>query len=201
MSMDRPSCRESSPLIGGHASLADEDDERLALLARSDGDALGELYGRYVERIYRFNMARTGDEQDAQDLTSQTFLAAVESIERYSGLGSFAGWLFGIARHKLADHYRRRKHELSLENLELVHGGPSPETLADARMRLGYVVRAMRVLDEQQAEAVALRVFGGLSAREVGQAMGKSEAAAKMLVYRGLRTLQDRLSGALEVSS
>jgi RNA polymerase sigma-70 factor (ECF subfamily) len=176
-------------------------DEALARQALGDPEAFAELYGRYVDRVYRFVLIRTGSVPDAQDLTSQTFLAALESISAYGGRGSFGGWLFGIARHKLADHYRRRRPEISLDDAEeLHHPDPSPEEVADTRLQLARVSRALQSLDAQQAEALALRLFGGLDADEVGQVMGKSQAAAKMLVHRGLRKLQERLNYSLEVS-
>jgi RNA polymerase sigma-70 factor (ECF subfamily) len=180
--------------------LSEQDDSALGALARGNREALSVLYERYVERVYRFVFARIGDVQDAQDVTSQVFLVAVESIDRYTGRGEVGGWLFAIARHKVADYYRRRPAAMPIDGLELAENGPSVEAIADARLTLARVVRALRSLDEQQAEAVALRVFGGLRAREVGEAMGKSEAAAKMLVYRGLRRLQERLARVVEVS-
>lgn len=176
-------------------------DEALARQARGDPQAFAELYGRYVDRVYRFVLIRTGSVPDAQDLTSQTFLAALEGIGTYGGRGSFGGWLFGIARHKLADHYRRRRPDIPLDDAEdLQDPDPSPEEMADARLQLARVSRALQSLDAQQAEALALRLFGGLDAAEVGQVMGKSQAAAKMLVHRGLRQLQERLNYSLEVS-
>jgi len=183
------------------ASLDTLDDETLAWQARSNSHAFAELYGRYMERVHRFLLARTGSVQDTQDLTSQTFLAALESINKYGSRGSFGGWLFGIARHKLADHYRRRRVEVSLDGIEsLHHADPSPEEVAEARLQLARVSKALQSLDGRQAEALALRIFGQLSAAEVGQVMGKSEAAVKMLVHRGLRKLQERLNHTLEVS-
>ena len=178
-----------------------QDDETLAQQARSDPQAFAELYGRFLDRVYRFILIRTGSVQDAQDLTSQTFLAALESIDRYGSRGSFGGWLFGIARHKVADHYRRRRIDVPLDDVEWMHHpDPSPEEIADARLQLARVSRALQSLDGQQAEALALRVFGELCASEVGQVMGKTENAVKMLVHRGLRKLQERLEYTLEVS-
>jgi RNA polymerase sigma-70 factor (ECF subfamily) len=183
------------------AGLDARDDETLAWQARGDPQAFAELYGRFLDRVYRFILIRTGNVQDAQDLTSQTFVAALESIEKYGNRGSFGGWLFGIARHKIADHYRRRRVDVALDDVAwLHHPDPGPEEIADARLQLERVSRALKSLDTQQAEALALRVFGELSAAEVGQVMGKTEGAARMLVHRGLRKLQERLEYAVEVS-
>jgi RNA polymerase sigma-70 factor (ECF subfamily) len=178
-----------------------EDDVTLARRARADPHAFAELYRRYMEPIYRFHLIRTSNVQDAQDLTSQTFLAALESIESYRGQGSFAGWLFGIASHKVADHYRRRHVSASLEAIEeMTDPEPYPEEVAATRLQLTQVARALATLAPDQAEALTLRLSGGLSALEVGRIMGRSEAAVKMLVHRGLRNLQDRLAPGTEVS-
>jgi DNA-directed RNA polymerase specialized sigma24 family protein len=94
----------------------------------SGPDAFSELYHRYLPGIYRYHLARTGHVQEAEDLTAQTFLTALESIASFRGQGSFASWLFGIASHKLADHYRRSRIELPLEEAEDLHSqAPLPE--------------------------------------------------------------------------
>ncbi|MBN1933137.1 MAG: sigma-70 family RNA polymerase sigma factor [Anaerolineae bacterium] len=194
MHTDQPTLRQSF-------SLSATNDTALARRACDDPQAFTELYGRYLDRVYRFVLIRTGDTDDAQDLTSQTFLAALESIARYDGRGSFGGWLFGIARHKIADHYRRRRPDVSLDDAELLHHpDPAPEDIAHTHLQLARIARMLHSLDAQQAEAVALRIFGELDAAQVAQVMGKSEAAAKMLVHRGLHKLQERLTPTLEVS-
>jgi DNA-directed RNA polymerase specialized sigma24 family protein len=66
----------------------------------SGSDAFTELYHRHLPGIYRYHLARTGHVQEAEDLTAQTFLTALESISSYRGQGRFASWLFGIARHR-----------------------------------------------------------------------------------------------------
>lgn len=183
------------------AGLEAEDDAALARQARADPQAFAELYRRHMQPIYRFHLIRTGDVQDAQDLTSQTFLAALESIESYRGRGPFGGWLFGIASHKVADHYRRGRASAPLDEVEdLTDPEPHPEDVAATTLQLGQVARALATLAPDQAEALTLRLSGGLSALEVGQVMGRSEAAAKMLVHRGLRNLQARLALGVEVS-
>ena len=66
-------------------------DAHLAHLARTDAEAFAELYRRHVTSVYRYHMAHTGNVNDAEDLTSQTFMAALEGIRSYRGTGSFPG--------------------------------------------------------------------------------------------------------------
>lgn len=175
------------------AAESDADDD-LAHQARCNPEAFGELYRRHLPKIYRYHLARTGDPQDAQDLAAQTFLAALERISSYQAYGSFGGWLFGIASHKVADHFRQQRAHLPLESAEdLPHPGPLPEEATFQNVQFDQVARSLRKINPERAEAVTLRIAGGLSADEVGQVMGKSEAAAKMLVHRGLQELKEKL--------
>jgi RNA polymerase sigma-70 factor (ECF subfamily) len=103
-------------------------------------------------------------------------------------------WLFGIASHKAADHFRQKREHLSLDEvIEVHHPDPLPEETASTHLQMQRVSQALQALSPERAEAVVLRIFSGLSAAEVGRRLGKSEAAAKMLVYRGLSDLQQRL--------
>jgi len=164
-------------------------------------DPFGEFYQKHMRQIYAFHLMRTGNVEDAQDLTSQTFLSALEGMRKRSASINPAAWLFGIAKHKLADHYRKRRVQIGLDSVEArSHPDPSPEEVATTRIELDQVIHALRTLAPQQAEALVLRIFAELSAAEVGRMMGKSEAAVKMLVHRGLRKLQGEISLSLEVS-
>jgi RNA polymerase sigma-70 factor, ECF subfamily len=177
------------------------DDDALARAAEHDPAAFAELYRRHLNRVYRFALARLGDVHQAQDLTAQTFLAALEGIAGYRGQGAFAAWLLTIARHKLADHFRRSRATLSLEAaIQVVAPGPPPEQLVVARLQLEQVARMLPALAPERAEALALRLFSGLSVAEVAQVMGKGEAAVKMLVHRAVHDLRERLafSGEME---
>lgn len=154
-----------------------------------------QIYDQHVERIYRYLLARTGVPAEAEDLTAETFRAALEGYSRFRpDDGSAAGWLVGIARHKLADHYRRRP-PLPLEDIaNHPHPAPSPEEQAGQRMEWDQVCAALSLLSAERAEALALHYFAGLGLAEVGRSMGKSEEAAKKLVQRGLAELRERLA-------
>jgi RNA polymerase sigma-70 factor (ECF subfamily) len=186
----------------GKASYGDAAAElELARRSAHDPDAFTELYHRYLSRIYRYHLARTGHIQEAEDLTAQTFLTAYESISSFRGKGRFSSWLFGIASHKLADHYRRSRFESSLEEVEHIHSPlPLPEETVAQRLDLARVARLLKLISPERAEALVLCLFAGLSLAEAAQAVGKSEAAVKMLVHRGICDLQERLAVHLEVA-
>jgi RNA polymerase sigma-70 factor (ECF subfamily) len=189
------------PLPNGRAASSTHNDMELARRAATDPEAFTELYHRYLNGIYRYHLARLGHVQEAEDLTAQTFLTAFESIRSFRGQGSFAAWLFGIASHKLADHYRRSRVELPLEEAEQLHSTlPLPDEAAHNRLELARVARVLKLISPARAEALVLCLFGGLSLAEAAHTVGKSEAAVKMLVHRGLCDLQERLAAYLEVA-
>ncbi len=178
-----------------------ENDMELARRAVQEPEAFTELYQRYLVPVYRYHLARTGHVQEAEDLTAQTFLTALESIASFRGQGSFKAWLFGIASHKLADHYRRSRDELPLEHAEQLHSPlPLPEDATHNRLEMARVARVLRLISPERAEALVLCLFSGLSLAEAAHTVGKSEAAVKMLVHRGLCDLQERLAAHLEVA-
>ena len=172
----------------------------LARAAREDAQAFAELYRRHVTRVYRYHMAHTGNVKDAEDLTSQTFLAALEGIRSFRGDGVFAAWLMGIASRRRALFFRGRRPEVPLEAaLNVPAPGLPTDKSAARRMEIESVARALRQLSRDRAEALALVHFSGLKYAEAAKTLGKSEAAVKMLVSRGLQDLRERTSLALEV--
>lgn len=176
------------------------DDERLAVLARDDHTAFDMLYRRHVTAVYRYCVTRTPSEADAEDVTAQTFLAALEAIERYRARGAFLAWLFGIARHKCADVHRgnRPYTDTPLEEVTPFHANPgtSPEEAANDALLIDCVERMMPQLSPDRQEAIQLRYWGGLSLKEVAGAMGRSLSAIKMLISRGIADLKTRCSYA-----
>src|SRR5215213_1191730 len=82
------------------------DEMQLAQRSATDADAFAELYQRHVTRVYRYHMAHVGNVKDAEDLTSQTFIAALEGIRSFRGGGSFAAWILGIAFRKRLMFFR-----------------------------------------------------------------------------------------------
>ena len=176
------------------------DENQLAREAISSVEAFAELYRRHVTRVYRYHIANTGNAKDAEDLTSQTFIAALEGIRSFRGSGSFAAWIMGIASRKRLMFYRGRKAELPLEAaLHYPSLSLPTDKAAIQRLQLEAVSRALRQIAPERAEAISLAYFGGLSKSEVSRVVNKSEAAVKMLISRGLQDLREHTSLALEV--
>lgn len=178
-----------------HSELSVKPDEILAEEAGSNPSAFAEIYRRHVTNVYRYLFSRVENVDDAQDLTTQTFLAAKESIANYQRRGSFAAWLMGIARHKATDSFRKRKSPLPLTLVEQISSPESSvEEKIDRQFRLEIIARSLKNLTPERAEAISLRIFAGLSTVEVAQVMNKTEASVKMLVHRAVKDLHQYLA-------
>jgi RNA polymerase sigma-70 factor, ECF subfamily len=155
--------------------------------------AFGHLYRRYVTAVYSYIYSRIGHRADAEDLTEQTFIEALEGLARYEEQGKAAAWLFTIARRRVVDHYRAGRPELPFdETLDspLDFAGPEVELLR--RERLAQLGRLLAELEEGKLELLQLRFVAGLTYREIGRVVGSSEGAVKVAVYRLLEQLRAR---------
>jgi RNA polymerase sigma-70 factor (ECF subfamily) len=171
-----------------------ENDARLVTATRQNRSTFVALYRRYLPRVYRYVYRRVGNQQDAEDLTASVFIEAMESLEDYQEQGSFAGWLFTITHHRVADHHRRQREKVDLRQVVPFLADPAldVESKVEQEEQLVRLAAVIRELAPDRQEALALRFFGELSNKEVAQVMGKSEAAVKMLVCRALRQLRRR---------
>jgi RNA polymerase sigma-70 factor (ECF subfamily) len=167
------------------------------MAVRKDPNRFGEIYQLYVKRIYRYLYSRVGDVQEAEDLTAQTFLAALENIDRFREDGCFPAWLFGIARNKVVDHYRRTRKNIPLDEQD--GHSPAGEPLANIirSERAEALLALIRELPEGERELLRLRYLAEMSFRDMACALKKNEDAVKKSLYR----LLERLQRQLEVSN
>ena len=184
--------------------MPDNDDAALIARAVDDPDAFAVLYQQHVDQVYRYVRSRIDNEADAQDITAQTFMAALSAIKRYDpNRASLSTWLIGIARHKMMDFFRRRPN-LSLDQVaHAAQPGPSVPDLVRQRMNVDAVRAALKQLPEDRAEVIQLRLISGLSTAETADIMGRSTGSVKMLLLRALRDLRGLLGVdiAEEISS
>ncbi|MEZ4714013.1 MAG: sigma-70 family RNA polymerase sigma factor [Caldilineaceae bacterium] len=165
----------------------------------TDKAAFSALYRSHVDRVYRYCLFRTGNVQDAQDITSQVFMAAWEQAPTYSGKGSMDAWLIGIARHKTADHFRRVRAMTPLESMsDLPDGGVAVAETIEMRLSAEQVMQQAQTLAPDRAEVFALRFLAELSNGDIARVTGRSETAVRMLVHRALSDLRQRLASLWE---
>jgi RNA polymerase sigma-70 factor (ECF subfamily) len=163
--------------------------ERLVGAAQQgDPEAFGALFDHFYRPVYRFVAARVGRPSDAEDLAQLVFVKALEALPRYEARGvPFGGWLFRLARNVVIDHVRTRREHSPLDVVaERADTGDGPDELALMRQEMDSVALALRRLTPEQREAIELRFFAGLSAREAAEAMGRQEGAVRGLQLRAL---------------
>ncbi|HBA47485.1 MAG TPA: RNA polymerase subunit sigma [Lachnospiraceae bacterium] len=145
---------------------------------------MDELYQQYSQIVFQFLYARCHDKSLAEDLMQETFLRAIESLDSYDKSCKLSTWLCQIAKHLLYQHWsktnRARLEELD-ETLESAH---NTEQHALARVELADVWEKLQTLPPDTRKTVELRVLGGLSYREIGRVLGKSENWARVTFYR-----------------
>ena len=176
-----------------------KDEAALIERARSDPEAFGELYERYVDRIYNYIFHRVGNQHDAEDLTARTFQRALEHIGRYEDRGApFSAWLYRIAHNLVAnwhrDHSRRRRRVIPLSELARLH--PWSEGLdrqSEVSEEQEALQAAIRRLPADRQLLLILKFSEGLSNAQIGLIMGRSEGAIKSLYHRTLIALRKDL--------
>lgn len=165
----------------------------LVARARENPAAFGRLYDLYIQPVFRYLYRHVGSLQDAEDLTSQTFMAAYESLPRFRGQSHFAAWLFTIARHKLMDHYRRNTSQPQMEEIEALpkHEDTLGRIILDEE--LGHLRGLIQRLTTEEQDLIYLRYLVGLSYAEMAEITGKNMEAVKKSTYRLLARLKSQM--------
>jgi RNA polymerase sigma-70 factor (ECF subfamily) len=175
------------------------DEEVLVQAAQGDPAAFVTLYQRYRDRIYWYVRTRTPLEEDAADLTQQIFVQALDALAQYRPhRGSFAAWLFGIARHALTNHHRGRRAAVSWELLPGALHPIAPDDPLAAQMQretIDHLRDLFMALDAEKREMLALRFVARLTIGEIAAVIGKSEAATYKQLTRTLRALAVHFEG------
>ena len=169
---------------------ASRDDPALIEQARRDPEAFAALYRRYLTPVYRYLYSRLGSVHDAEDITTQVFIDALEglSANHYRAGGCFSAWLFTIARRRLVDFYRQRPATPLGEIQSTEPGLLAALEKSDDLKRLSHLLAQ---LDEEKQELLRLRFSAELGFAEIALLENRSEAAVKMALYRTLDWLRE----------
>ncbi|MFH1822108.1 MAG: RNA polymerase sigma factor [Patescibacteria group bacterium] len=161
---------------------------------RGNLEKFGELYDQYIKKIYNFIFYKTGQKETAEDLTSHTFIKALENIGKYNSTkGSFSSWLYRIARNTVIDYYRTRKENFDITDFTNLSSDENLEDQTDLKQQLEKVQKYLLNLKAEQREIIIMRVWDGLSYEEISQITGKSQASCKMLFLRTINKLRKDL--------
>lgn len=171
-------------------------EEELLQRIKADKQVFLELYDQHFTRIYNYIYYRTFNQADAEELTSQTFLAALENIDRFEYRNiPLVVWLYKIAANIVADFYRRKG---ITEELQVIERQETCEISAEnaylhnsEKEQLFY---QLQTLPLSQQQALILRYQHGFTYKEISEIMDKSEGAIKQLLHRGLKNLRERMT-------
>lgn len=167
----------------------------VAAAKAGDAEAYGRIFDHYHEAVHRYIAARVRRPSDAEDLAQLVFVKALEALPRYEQRGvPFGGWLFRLARNVVIDHTRTRRDHATLDIVaERADQDDGPDELAVLRQEMDSVALALRRLTPEQREAIELRFFAGLSAREAAEVMGRQEGTVRGLQFRAIAALRREL--------
>src|SRR6185436_16579582 len=135
--------------------------------------AFGSLYDRYHPKIYRFVLIKVGRREEAEDLTHQVFLHAWQHIGSYTDLGyPFSSWLYRIARNQIIDHYRTKKDESAIDEVDPDHLLDPDRHAADTDLKFSFerVITAIRTLKPEYQDVLIMRFVEELSVKETAAA-------------------------------
>jgi len=172
-----------------------EFDELVRRAQAGDRAAVGAIYDRLADRVYRFALFRVGNRADAEDLVQRTFVKMIEALPRYRQRGApFEAWFFRLARNSVIDHLRGRRAHAPLETVaEVDSPEPTPEMTAELAAEFRRIEDALRTLTPIQQEVIGYRFMAGLSAREIGMVLGKREGSVRALQFRAIEALRRSL--------
>ena len=174
-----------------------EEEKLIEKAKKGDFFAFEEIYKKYGPRVFRFIYWKTSDIEITKDLVQEVFLKAFKKIKKFKikKEGSISSWLLKIARNTVIDFYRTSKPVTSLESLEdpmiqFASSEPSPFEKTSQTLEKEVLEKALKKLPEIQREVLVLRFIEGLSSKEVGKILKKSDGAIRIIQYRALKKLK-----------
>lgn len=150
-----------------------------------EGEALLDLYDRALPQVYGYLLSRCGSPAIAEDLTAETFLAAVDAVKRRTVSPLTTAWLVGVARHKLVDHWRRGAREERMLDTTRADGDATPVVDPwNERIDAAVANAVLEGLASHHRAALTLRYLDGLSVPEVADVLGRTVHATEALLVR-----------------
>ena len=180
----------------------ERDDAALLAAVADEPEAFAAFYDRYAEAVFAFLLTRTRRRDLAADLTAETFAAALAAASRYRGSAPTAApWLFGIARNKMLDAFRRRRVEdsarrrLGMEAITIADGDLLElEARLDLAQHEQWLREALASLPADQRAALLARVVDERDYAEIASEVSCSQALIRQRVSRGLAALRAQFS-------
>lgn len=159
--------------------------------------AFGEIYDKYIDKIYRFIFLKVNSREAAEDLCSETFLKTwnVFRGDSKAEIENIQAFLYKVARNLVTDYYRKnnRAQIVPMENIQLINHRIDLEKDAALRSDLNTVSRAIAELKDDYQNVLIWRYLDDLSVSEIGQLLGRTESATRVLLHRAIKAVRNKL--------
>lgn len=153
--------------------------------------SMEEIYQIHSHTVYGYLLSLTHDANVSEELTQETFYQAVKSINSYDGTCKITTWLCAIAKNMLASYHRKNPETAALDKAEGIAQSAEAEALSKASQL--EIIHHLHMLDGDMREVMYLRLLGGLSFREIGDILLKTENWARVTYYRGKEKLKKEM--------
>jgi RNA polymerase sigma-70 factor (ECF subfamily) len=176
-----------------------EEEDLVRRAKQRDPEAFTRLYENYFDKIYRYIVIKIGNETEAEDMTQQVFLNALQSISSFKWQGvPFSSWLYRIAHNQVVDYFRKKtKRPATFEDPPIYisdsNRDANPEKVTEHNLNMEQLLEASQQLTEAQREVISLRFTSDLSTAEVAKIIGKSTGAVKALQHSAILALRKTL--------
>lgn len=187
-----PMPKTADMTIPAEAAEAETSDNDLALRWRNgDPEAFNELVLRHLDALHRYLRVRCGNDADTADVCQEVFLEVCLKIRNFNPEHTFTAWLYTIARHKAADHFRRRRPTEEFDQAR--HGGTDTAIPSDPIERRENSREAwekvFRLLPENHASALWMRVHGRMAVAQIAEMLDTTESNVKVMLFRARQKL------------
>ena len=174
-------------------SVQNEAEIELILAAqKGEEQAISELYREYVDAVYKFIYYRTGNKEEAEDLTTETFIKMMKSLKNFKFDSKFKTWLIGIAKHTVLDYFRKhyKSKTVSIEDFLNVDLGDIDEEQEDPAKYDAEVEKVLSILPDNYRQVLELRFLKGYTIKETAEELDKSVSNIKVMQYRAIKKAQ-----------
>lgn len=170
------------------------DENTLILEAKAGNEAaFGRLYELYFERIYKFIYFRVNHKEVAEDLAEEVFVKAWTKIRSVQEK-SFGGWLFSISKNIVIDHYRQRKSDVDIEEIQnLIESDHDLADDANTVLEKATMIRLLKKLTPEQQIIIKLKFLEDMDNAEIAELISKNEGAIRVIQHRAITKLQELL--------
>jgi RNA polymerase sigma-70 factor, ECF subfamily len=153
-------------------------------------ERFGVIYDAYIRKIYNFIYYKTHHKETAEDLTSETFRKAMMSLQSFDTERTFSSWLYKIAQNTVIDHYRTFRPNANVDDIWDLADDRDIERDADVKIKLERVEEYLKTIPSAKRDIIIMRVWQGMSYKEIAEVVGKSEDSCKMMFSRTMTELR-----------